>query len=92
MRQAGHGRSKGETMKLARTLACGAATLCFAASVALAADSDSSSGGIGASSDPSLEESDTLILLEPVEIQNLYGVDEDDDGLIDYLILEEGAA
>jgi hypothetical protein len=74
-------------MKPAKAFACGAATIFCAASIALASDEESPSAGSGASS----ETSDTLILLEPVEIQNLYGVDEDDDGLIDYLILEEGA-
>jgi len=74
-------------MKLAGTLACGAATIFCAASIALASDEESSAGGIGSSSP-----GETLILLEPVEIENLYGVDEDDDGLIDYLILEESAA
>jgi hypothetical protein len=77
-------------MKLARTLACGAATIFCATSLALAGDEASSPSGQGASSDPSLEQSETLILLEPVEIQALYGVDEDEDGIIDYLILEEG--
>ena len=75
-------------MTLANTIAWGAATIFCAASIALAADTDSSEpGGAGSSS-----QSETLILLEPVEIENLYGVDEDDDGLIDYLILEESAA
>jgi hypothetical protein len=36
-----------------------------------------------------MDQAETLILLEPVEAQALYGVDEDGDGLIDYLILEE---
>jgi hypothetical protein len=75
-------------MTLTNTFAWGAVTIFCASSIALAADTDSSdSGGTGSSS-----QSETLILLEPVEIENLYGVDEDDDGLIDYLILEESAA
>ena len=75
-------------MKLASTVAFGAATIFCATSIALASDADSPSTGGAGSSSPS----ETLILLEPVEIENLYGVDEDDDGLIDYLILEESAA
>jgi hypothetical protein len=74
-------------MKPSRAFACGAATIFCATSIALASDAESPSSGTGASS----ATSDTLILLEPVETENLYGFDEDDDGLIDYLILEEGA-
>jgi hypothetical protein len=36
-----------------------------------------------------MDQEETLILLEPVEAQNLYGVDEDGDGLVDYLVIEE---
>jgi hypothetical protein len=75
-------------MKLAKTLACSAAALCFAASPVWASESDSSPSGQGASAGPSLEEQGTLILLEPVEVHDLYGVDEDGDGLADYLVLE----
>ena len=74
-------------MKPAIAFAWGAATIFCAASIALAGEEESPSAGTGSS----LETDETLILLEPIEIENLYGVDEDDDGLIDYLILEEGA-
>jgi hypothetical protein len=76
-------------MKLAKTLACTAAALCFAAGSAWAGDSSSSPSGQGATADPSFEEQGALILLEPVEVQDLYAVDEDGDGLADYLVLED---
>jgi hypothetical protein len=72
----GDDHPKGEIMKLTKTLACSAAFLCLAASPVWAED------------DPSLEEQETLILLEPVDVQDLYGVDEDGDGVADYLVLE----
>lgn len=78
-------------MKLAKTLAGSAAALCLAAGTVWAGDSNSSPSGPGSSSpsELSFEEQGSLILLEPVEAQALYGVDEDGDGLADYLILEE---
>jgi hypothetical protein len=75
-------------MKLAKMLACSAAALCCAAGSAWAGDGNSSPSGQGAT-DPSFEEQGALILLEPVEAQDLYAVDEDGDGLADYLVLED---
>lgn len=60
-------------MKLAKTMAVGAAALGMAAGAALAQE-------------------ETVLLLEPaqVAIYDVYGIDEDRDGVIDsYLLLEE---
>jgi len=77
-------------MKLAKTLALGAATLCAASGIALASEGSSASTGIEALPDPSLEQSGDLILLEPMTgFEALHGVDEDGDGRVDYLLLEE---
>jgi hypothetical protein len=76
-------------MKLARTLALGAATLCAASGIALASEGSSASQGIEDPSELSFEQSGDLVLLEPVTgFETLYGVDEDLDGEVDYLILE----
>jgi hypothetical protein len=66
-------------MKLAKTIAIGAAALGLAAGSALAAE-----GSFGMN--------DSFILLEPVDIvaYEVYGIDENRDGVIDgYLFLEE---
>ena len=77
-------------MKLARTLALGAATLCAASGIALASEGSSASQGIEDPSELSFEQGGDLVLLEPVTgYDALYGVDEDGDGEVDYLILEE---
>ena len=81
-------------MKLARTLALGAASLLAASGIALAGEgrsiSEDISQGIEDPSELSLEQSGDLVLLEPVTgFDALYGVDEDGDGQVDYLILEE---
>ena len=80
-------------MKLARTLALGAATLFAASGIALAGEGSSASQGIEDPSELSMEQgelSGDLVLLEPVTgFDVLYGVDEDGDGQVDYLILEE---
>jgi hypothetical protein len=90
LRQEAHVRAKGDTMKLARTLALGAATLFAASGIALAGEGSSASQGIEEPSELSFEQSGDLVLLEPVTgYEALYGVDEDDDGVVDYLILEE---
>jgi hypothetical protein len=66
-------------MKLARTMAIGAAALGLAAGSALAGE-----GGFG------MNDSETFILLEPVDVATVYGIDENRDGVIDgYLFLEE---
>ena len=80
-------------MKLARTLTLGASLLA-ASGIALACDEGNSvSQGIEDPSELSMEQgelSGDLVLLEPVTgFDALYGVDEDGDGQVDYLILEE---
>ena len=76
-------------MKLAKNLALGAASLLAASSIAMASEGSSASQGIEDPSELSLEQSGDLVLLEPVTgFEALYGVDEDDDGQVDYLILE----
>jgi len=77
-------------MKLAKTLALGAASLLAASGIAMASEGSSASQGIEDPSELSFEQSGDLVLLEPVTgFEALYGVDEDDDGEVDYLILEE---
>ena len=77
-------------MKLAKTLALGAASLLAASGIAMASEGSSASQGIEDPSELSFEQSGDLVLLEPVTgFETLYGVDEDDDGEVDYLILEE---
>jgi hypothetical protein len=70
-------------MKLAEAIACGAAALGFAAGSALAGEGDFAMNDDGS-------QDETYILLEPVDVTQAYGVDEDRDGVIDrYLYLEE---
>ena len=77
-------------MKLAKTLALGAASLLAASGIAMASEGSSASQGIEEPSELSFEQSGDLVLLEPMTGFNaLYGVDEDGDGEVDYLILEE---
>ena len=69
-------------MALAKTMAIGAAVFAIAAGSALAAEGDSAM------------EPDTVILLEPADMDvatyDVYGIDEDRDGVIDgYLFIEE---
>jgi hypothetical protein len=69
----------GETMTLAKTIALGAAAFGLAAGSALAGE-----GGLGMN--------DSILMLEPVEVAtyDLYGIDENRDGVIDsYLLLEQ---
>jgi hypothetical protein len=62
-------------MKLAKPIACGAAVLGLVAGGAVASEGD-------------FEVND--ILLEPATVSQVYGIDEDGDGVIDsYLYLEE---
>ena len=77
-------------MTLARTIAIGATALGLAAGSALAGE-----GGFGmndrSSSEPAAQP-EPIILLEPVDIAtyDVYGIDEDRDGVIDgYLFIEE---
>jgi hypothetical protein len=77
-------------MTLAKTIATGLTVLGLAAGSALAGE-----GGFGmndgSSSEPAAQP-ETIILLEPVEVAtyDVYGIDEDRDGVIDgYLFIEE---
>ena len=63
-------------MKLAKTIALSVAAIGFATGSAMAGDEYSSAPD------------ETYVLLGPVEVQALYEVDEDGDGVTDYLILE----
>ena len=77
-------------MKLAKTIAVGATVLGVAAGSALAGEGSFGMNG-GSSSEP-MAQSETVILLEPVDVvtYDVYGVDENGDGLIDaYLVIEE---
>lgn len=77
-------------MKLAKTLALGAASLLAASGIAMASEGSSASQGFEEPSELSFEQSGDLVLLEPMTgFSALYGVDEDEDGQVDYLILEE---
>ena len=69
-------------MKLAKTIAIGAAALGLVVGSALAGQ-----GGFGMN-----DSTQSFILLEPVDIvaYDVYGIDEDRDGVIDgYLFIEE---
>ena len=76
-------------MKLAKTVACGAAALGFAVSGALAGEGHSGMNDSW-SSNESMTQEETYILLEPVDVTYVYEVDENRDGVTDsYLFLEE---
>ena len=77
-------------MRLAKTVACGAAVLALAAGGALADEGSFGMNDSWSSSEPQTAQDETDILLEPVDVTQVYGVDEDGDGVIDhYLFLEE---
>lgn len=77
-------------MKLAKTIACGAAAFGLAAGGALAGEGHSGMNDDGSSSEPAMAQEETYILLEPVDVTYVYEVDEDRDGVTDsYLFLEE---
>jgi hypothetical protein len=66
-------------MKLAKTIASGAAIFGLAVGTAFAGEGQSA-----------MNSEETFILLEPMEVVQIYEVDEDRDGVTDsYLILEE---
>lgn len=76
-------------MKLAKTIACGAAALSLAVSGALAGEGYSGMNDSWSSNEPMAQE-ETYILLEPVDVTKVYEVDENRDGVTDsYLYLEE---
>jgi len=77
-------------MKLAKTVACGAAALSLAVSGALAGEGHSGMNDEWSSSESAMAQDETYILLEPVDVTYVYEVDEDRDGVTDsYLFLEE---
>jgi hypothetical protein len=79
---------KGEHMKLAKTIALSVAAIGFAAGSAMAAEGTLAPDDMRSSTEPMLAQEETYVLFEPVELQVLYEVDEDGDGMADYLILE----
>jgi hypothetical protein len=83
-------------MTLAKTIAIGATALGLAAGGALAGEGSFGMNDSGSSSEPMAQEpmapQETFILLEPVDVAyaDVYGIDENRDGVIDgYLLLEE---
>jgi hypothetical protein len=77
-------------MTLAKTIAIGAAVLGLAAGGALAGEGDFGMND-RSSGEPAVQP-ETIILLEPVDVvaYDVYGIDEDRDGVIDgYLFIEE---
>jgi len=77
-------------MKLAKTIATGAAALGLAVGTAFAGEGQSGMNSGWSPSEPEMANEETIILLEPVEVAYIYEVDENRDGVTDsYLILEE---
>jgi hypothetical protein len=75
-------------MKLAKSIACGVAGLGLVAGTALAGEGSFGMNDSWSSNEPMAQE-ETFILLEPVDVVYVYGIDEDRDGTIDsYLFLE----
>ena len=77
-------------MTLAKTIAIGTAAFGFAAGSALAGEGDF--GMNDGSPNGPMAQPETVILLEPVDVStyDVYGIDEDRDGVIDgYLFIEE---
>ena len=76
-------------MKLAKTIALSAAAIGLATGSAMAGGEYSSApDDMRSSTEPVMAQEETYVLFEPVEVQALYEVDEDGDGVADYLILE----
>lgn len=77
-------------MRLAKTVACGAAALSLAVSGALAGEGHSGMNDSWSSNESAMAQEETYILLEPVDVTHVYEVDENRDGVTDsYLFLEE---
>jgi hypothetical protein len=78
-------------MKLAKTVACGLAAFGLAAGGALAGEGYSGMNDGGSPNESAMAQEETYILREPVDVaQQVYGVDENRDGVTDsYLYLEE---
>jgi hypothetical protein len=78
-------------MKLAKTIACGAAALSIAIGTAFAVEGQSGMNDNGSPYE-FIPQQETYILLEPVEVTyyDVYGIDENADGVVDdVLFLEE---
>jgi hypothetical protein len=78
-------------MRLAKSIACGAAVLGLAIGSAFAAEGQSGMNEMGSANEP-MAQDQTYIVLEPMDVTyyDVYGVDENGDGLIDgYLFIEE---
>lgn len=78
-------------MKLAKTIACGVAAFGLAAGGAIAGEGYSGMNDGWSSNESAMAQEKTYILREPVDVaQQVYGVDENRDGVTDsYLFLEE---
>ena len=78
-------------MRLAKSIACGAALLGLAIGTAFAAEGQSGMNDMGSMTGP-MAQDETFILLEPADVTyyDVYGIDENGDGVIDgYLFIEE---
>ena len=78
-------------MKLAKTIAIGATAFGLAAGSALAGEGQSGMNDSGSPGEPMAQE-ETFILLEPVDVSyyDVYGIDENRDGVTDgYLLIEQ---
>jgi hypothetical protein len=77
-------------MKLAKTIAIGAAAIGLSMGSALADEGQSGMNDNRSLMVPSTVQEETFILLEPVEVTHIYGIDENRDGVTDgYLFLEQ---
>lgn len=77
-------------MRLAKTVACGAAALSLAVSGALAGEGSFGMNDSWSPSESAMAQEETYILLEPVDVTHVYEIDENRDGVTDsYLFLEE---
>ena len=78
-------------MRLAKSIACGAALLGLAIGTAFATEGQSGMNDMGSMNEP-MAQDQTFILLEPADVTyyDAYGIDENGDGVIDgYLFIEE---
>jgi hypothetical protein len=79
-------------MKLAKSIAIGATAFGLAASSALAGEGQSGMNDSGSSGEPMMAQEETFILLEPMDVSyyDVYGIDENRDGVTDgYLLIEQ---
>jgi hypothetical protein len=78
-------------MRLAKSIACGAAVFSLAIGTAFAAEGQSWMNDMGSANEP-MAQDQTYMLLEPMDVTyyDVYGIDENGDGVIDgYLFIEE---